>query len=142
MPPHSKPFIAMQCTAVYFAKVYFAQLLLFLDYCSISTSTSHIAVVSMMGLPLGANGILTIPYINLASQNLIKRDAAWFAWEKNTNIVWSYVGGDLKREGIAKHPCNVGFTIAITSVFGFRLKINSLLPLFIIMLTSLIPHSH
>ena len=36
---------------------------------------SHIYVVSVMGLPLGANGILTIPYINLASQNLIKRDA-------------------------------------------------------------------
>ena len=140
MPPHSKPFIAMQCTAVYFAQVYFAQLLLFPDYCRISSSTSHIAVVSMMGLPLGANGILTIPYINLASQNLIKRDAAWFA----TMFLGPYAQsrGDLKRGGTAKHSCNVDFTIAIISVFGFRLKINSLLPLLIIMLTSLIPHSH
>ena len=77
----------MQCSAVYFAKVHFAQqLLLSTDYCSISRSTSHIVVVSMMGLPLGVNGILTIPYINLASQNLIKRDAAWFTLKRTTML--------------------------------------------------------
>ena len=46
-------------------------------HCSISTRTPYIDVVSMMGSPLGVNGILTIPYIILASQNLIRRDIAW-----------------------------------------------------------------
>ena len=110
---------------------------------------SHTYVVSMMGLPLGANGILTIPYINLASQNL---NAAFFSFQKKfcwvsltsnhdklsafiiciPEFSFGVIWGD-----IAKRHCNVGFTIAIFRVFWFLCKINRPLPLFIIVLTSL-----
>ena len=47
----------------------------------------------MMGSPLGVNGILTIPYIILASQNLIRRDIAW-----NPKVDYSQVQSNIDHD--------------------------------------------
>ena len=80
------PFIAqMRCTdlrSFNFLHKFCCALLFILHTIGITVflhGRSHTYVVSMMGLPLGANGILTIPYINLASQNL---NAAFFSFQK------------------------------------------------------------
>ena len=112
---------------------------------------SHTYVVSMMGLPLGANGILTIPYINLASQNL---NAAFFSFQKK--FCWvSLTSNHDKLSAFILQVCIPEFSLVIFEgtlpnaiamlvlhlqyfeCFGLYAKSTGPLPLFIIVLTSL-----
>ena len=62
-----------------------------------------------MGLPLGANGILTIPYINLASQNL---NAAFFSFQKK--FCWvSLTSNHDKLSAFILYVCIPEFSLVI-----------------------------